>query len=295
LDALRVHRAGGEHRAVIRLARTFLEQPEGLTDAEGFEVARAGAGAAMALQEFHVAARFAEQERLWALATGDPDSQALAAYHHGTALLYLGDAPAAVAHLQEFMAAGDRPALARYRGAALFNLGACLLQQRTYPEAVRQFLASHDACQAQGDHVGTARALLEAAWAELLEGKIEPAGYRLEQAAAILAQHPDDHLTAVRLVHQAYCHYRSSEYGPAARLCEEVLAPGRTGVTAHQLSEAAWIAGECALVQGNLTAARHLAALALDEAIRANWPGLMNRANDLRMRVQAADKKQGLR
>lgn len=293
LEELARYKAAGEHLAAIRLAEALLAAPERLTRLESVLIARAGFTAGSAMEQFHLAAAFTVIEERCAQETLDSDLIAVAAFHRGTALLYLGDTHLSQERLLQFVALDmpHRHGLNSYRGPALFNLGIAYMLGKEYQQAVRSFMSGQAVFEAACDYRGAIRCNLEAAWAELLDDSPEPAGRYLDRAITLLAEYPEQDLQAVCLCHRAYYHHCLGDISTAARLCEEVMTPGRSGVTSHQLSEAAWIAGECALATGHMEAARMLSALALDEAITAKWPALMNRAGDLARRVNKAGTK----
>lgn len=290
VNELRRMLSDGRNVAALRQAMQLLEH-ELVVPAEAIEIARAGYLAAMALERYYEARLMADEEFRRAQAHADPELVAVASYHLGTALLYMGDLPTALDRLQAFLAADDppRPDLAYYRGPCWFNAGLALTQQKQYREAVSAFLRARSIFDADSETHNVIRALLEAAWTELLDNRAEPAGFYLEEASGLLENSPDPHLQSVCLVHKALYHFRLGELTAALGLCEEVLMPGRPGVKAHQLSEAAWIAGECALRLGRPPEARAFAALAMDEAINAKWPALMNRTAELQRRIRESE------
>lgn len=288
LAELRQAKAQGAHLRVIGLAREILADPEGVTDREAIEAARAATTAAMATRQPHLAVQMAGYERRWADGTGDAELVAIAAYHQGTVWLHMGDNHMATEHLEEFQAAGDLPGLARFQGAAWFNLGIARMGYRDYPGAVKAFTAARGLFENAGNLRGQAQCWLEAAWAELMAGRPEQAGHYIDEAVPILGELDDPQLQAVYLCHKALYHRRVGDVNTAMALCHEVLTPGRAGVDAHQAAEAAWIAGECALQLGLLDEAGNMADVAVARALDAVWPALMTQASDLRRRVREA-------
>lgn len=288
LTEMREAKAQGAHLRVISLAREILAGPEGVTDSEAIETARAATTAAMATRQLHLAVQLANTERRWADGSGDVELVAIAAYHQGTVWLHLGDNHMAMEHLGEFLSAGDCPGLDRFKGPAWFNLGIARIGYRDYKGAVTAFSAASDVFEAAGNRRGQVQCWLEAAWAELLAGRPDPAGYCIGQAVPLLGELDDPQLQAVYLCHKALYHQRVGELNTAMALCHEVLTPGRAGVDAHQAAEAAWIAGECALQLGMLGEAGSMAEIAVSRALDAVWPALMTQASDLRRRVRAA-------
>lgn len=294
LNELRRCMGAGEHIRAERLAGELLENPEGLTDSETIEVARHGATAAMSMNRVYVAHRFADIERQWADGTGDPVQISVAVFHQGTVALHINDLSLALDHLTMFREIDTPtiPGLDRYRGPALYNLADCLQRRKQYADASVTFREARDVFASRQDHQNVIRCYLQAAWSELFAGNTEPAGAYLGQAVDVLVQYPDPELQNTCLVHRALYHQKTGDYAAAIDLCREVLTPGRREVTSLHIADASWIAGECALAQGHVPAAEAMAALALDEAAKANWPPALSRANNLRGRVIQA-KQQG--
>lgn len=290
---LRRARAAGEHLRVLDLAQALLDSPEGMTDREAIEAAASGHVSAIAVERVFVAQQFANSE--WALAdgTGDMDLIAMATYRQGTAALYIGDYALAEEKLTRAVEI-DTPArsgLDRHRGAILYNLADALMRRKNYDAASVKFRQARDVFAEAKDAAGVIRCHLQAAWAELMAGRPEPAGAYLEQAVDGLAECQDADLQNTSLTNRALYHLRMQELPEAVNLCREIMAPGRAGVTALHLSDASWIAGEAALLQGLLPVADTMAAIALDEGRKANWPPAQNRATDLRRRVFEAGQQ----
>jgi tetratricopeptide (TPR) repeat protein len=290
LEELRRRHAAGEHTAAMRLAREILREPGGLAAADLFDVAKMGAGASMALREYFGAQRFVEKEVLYALATDDPDLVGTAHFHKGTVYMYIGSTGEALEAFTTFAAIDtpSRPALDRYRAGCWFNTGTAHMQRREYERAAGALAEARAVYAEQGDRHGVAECFLQEAWALMLADRYEPAAHQLGQASALLAEYPSNKLQLSCICHRAFYHYRQGEYDRAVALCEEIFQIDRPGVQHNHTSEAAWIAGECALVLGMLDHAEAMAAAATDHAVKAGWIWLMNRANELRQRVQAA-------
>jgi tetratricopeptide (TPR) repeat protein len=287
LEELRQRKKSAEHLRVIQLAQEILADPVGLADREAFEVARLGASAAMTMNRVFQASQFTEQEIFWAEASGNADLMATSMFHHASALMFKGDAREARARFEAYliMDTPPREALNPYRWASHFNLGVILEQQRDYRGAVSAFLVARDVAQASRLPTQVVQSLLEAAWADIMDKRGEAAGFRLQEATEILDEHPNEILQATALCHRAAYHWKMGERAEAMRLAQEIMTPDRPGVNAHHRCEASWIAGECALELGLLSEAQMFVAVALDYAVKANWPYLMNQVGDLRRRI----------
>jgi tetratricopeptide (TPR) repeat protein len=293
LNQLQQRKAAGEYGAVVRLAQELLANPEGLSDRQSIDVARAGASAAIALEQVHLARQFADIERTWADGLADPVLVAVAAFHQGTAYLHVGDTHLALEHLRTFQQADmpGRPELDKYRGPFWFNLALGLISARDYSAAADALRAGREAYIQQGNHSRVIECNLEAAWCELSAGRPEPAGAYLEAAGTLLQEHPDDKHQATALAYWGLYHLNTGNVPRALEACQEVMLPGRKGITALHLTDAAWVSGECCLRLGHLHEARFFAAMALDKAMEARWMPAANRANDLRRRIVEAEGK----
>lgn len=291
LTDLRQRKAAGEHGAVLRLVEEILRRPGELSPGELIEVSRAGGTAAMALRRIDAVRVCADAEREVADSTGDRQLQAVAAFHQGTAAMEADDLHLARESLEEFGQLDDGgPDLARYRGAAWFNLGTVRMRRRDLPGAGEAFRLAREAFLELGQTGNVIRTLLQIAWAELLGSRPEPAGAYLGQCQELLSEHPDDGLRTTLLCHRAFYHWTVGELEQALEICGEVLLTGRQHTSADQRQEAAWIAGECRLRLGELDEALRLADLALRLAMDEKWAEGMNRAGNLRVRVlQAKD------
>lgn len=288
-EEIKRRKAAGEHLAVIRLAAQVLGQPDGITDMEGIEAARMGATAALSMRLVYQAARFADTEREWADNLDNPVLQAVAAYHQGTAWLEIGDTHTALEHLTTFSRL-DVPhcsELDRYRGAVWFNIGTAKLQRRDFTGASEAFQAARDAYLLHGSPQQVIRCHLQEAWSDLMAEQYDMAGSRLGQARALIADHPDDETQTTAIIYWALYELRTGHPAQALSKCEEVLTPGRRGLMKHHTTDAAWVAGECALQLGHIREAGMFADLALQVATEGTLSSAMGRANNLRQRVQA--------
>lgn len=288
LAEVRSRRKAGEHLRAFDLVEQILREPgdpseKALAAMEGYFVVTA-------MEDYPRAVHMAQQSLTWAHTAANPALIAAGNYHTGTALVNAGEWRDGQEHLEAFLVSERHPDTDRYRGAAMFNRGVAFLGQRSYRAATDAFRGAEETYSLAGDAPNVARCLLEAAWAELMAGRPEPAGLYLERAAVAMGDNPDVGLQHTALCHRAFYHMGLKEYALATQLCVEVLAPGRPGVTAHHRSEAAWVAGECALVVHQLESARVMAALAVSEGVRAQWSTLINRGNQLEQRIRSAQE-----
>lgn len=206
------------------------------------------------------------------------------------ALTGLGDTPRALDHLeasldQACLAEGGQALAARAHAL----LGANRTHRREYAAAIAHYKQAAALYAACGDAAGQARSWREVAWCLLVLDRAPEALPYLDQVEAYLAAHPADHDLANALVaDRALCCRHLGQIAASMALCQELFVPGRPGVAPRHRAQGAWVAGLNALDLGRLDEARMFATVALEQAMRAEWPFLTNQAGALRRRVAEA-------
>jgi tetratricopeptide (TPR) repeat protein len=261
------------------------------------ELARAYRGAALAhyaLREVYAAVKLAERALEIANAARHGEQAGRALYDLGEYYLVIGDYQLAIERLHSSLVAlQGSPALGELEGKARHNLGLAYRARREWAKAVE----SHREAARLHDAAGDERAALEAirgvAWCYLQQEAPGAALPYLEEVRTRLEQMPaDEQLRASLLTDLALYHRQVGNSTLSVEYCHEVLAPGRPGVDEHLRATACVIAGENALDEARLSEAEFFANMALDEALKAQHPFLMNRANELRRRLLAYEKAQ---
>lgn len=238
--------------------------------------------------DYYAAARCGESGLRLAEETGNTALAVMAHFRLGTALTYLGDTPEAMEHLRHFLVQASasweecRPLVPRAR----FNLGINLMRRREYATALQEYRQASDEFEAAGAPDLAARSWREAAWCLMLLDRADEALPWLERMEQYTRACPEDsHVRNVLVVDRALYHRQKRNIAASMALCEDIFQPGRTGVTPEHLAEAAWVAGLNALDLGHLDQAGLFAAAALDHALRAKWPFMINQATALRRRI----------
>jgi tetratricopeptide (TPR) repeat protein len=262
-------------------------------DLSGPDLARAHRGGALAhyrLKELFAATKLAERALEIASDAGHTDETGRALYDLGEYYLVIGDYHMALERLAQFLAVmAGAPSLCSLEAKARHNLGLIYRARRDWPAAIEE----HRLAARLHAEVGNERASLESirgiAWCYLQRHQPAAALPYIEEVQQRLAGLPEEHqLTASLLTDLALYHYQVGNATLSVEYCHEVLVPGRPGVDEHLRSTAYVIAGENAMDQGRRAEADLFASLAMDEALKAQHPFLMNRANDLRRRLMQA-------
>jgi tetratricopeptide (TPR) repeat protein len=285
LTKLRQHLAKSEYVQARREAERLVQMGE-LDDRDLVQANRAAALANYYLQEFFAAVNLGE--RALALATELQDWAAIGTlrYDLGEYYLKLGDLYLARQHLvqclDEFHRYPESPAL---RARVYHNLGHVHRCRREYPSALAALQTAVELYGVQGNHrlrMETVRAII---WCYLEASDPDGALPYIDQVATYLQNNPDPALSAGHLTDLAYYHRLKGNTKLSMDFCEEALVPGRPGVDDRILATACVITGENALDLGQHQEARMFASFALDYALKAKHPFLMNLASSLRRRI----------
>lgn len=281
LDQVRELVRRGEFRAALRLAEA-LDQDETFPAEQRaalyIQAVRAEAG----LRQVHGAAKWADKALAAAELWGSWEDVGAARLYAGLVYRELGDTARALQWLQLFLCHLDRyPGQAGATGIAYYNLGLIHKMRRETAAA----LAAYD--QAIRHLQGNRPALLWAhhnkAWLLLQEDRLAEAEPHIAAAGELAAEEPMDQ--AMHLCLRALRRQRQGDVPGSVALCAEVL--GRQDLPPLPMALAAWIAAENALRTGAWQQAEEFAAAALQSALDAKEPTLMNAVNDVRRRLQA--------
>jgi tetratricopeptide (TPR) repeat protein len=242
------------------------------------------------LRELFAAAKLAERALAIASEACHAEETGRAQYDLGEYYLLIGDYHLALERLTSFLSTmAEAPGLRSLEGRAQHNLGLVYRARRDWPRAI----TAHQAAARLHAESGAERSALESirgiAWCYLQQQQPAAALPYIEEVQSRLATLPEEHqLRASLLTDLALYHRQVGNSALSVEYCHEVLVPGRPGVDEHLRATAYVIAGENALDQGRPTEADLFANLALEEALKAQHPFLMNRANDLRRRLLKA-------
>lgn len=221
-----------------------------------------------------------------ALAVEEMETLACAHLAVGQAYNLIGDPTAAVEHLETYFALRPESA-SHWDGAALHALARAYQQQRAYLAAVERLEQAIALYESAGKPHDQAEAALDLARCYLLTGSHEHAEPYLDWVGSYLAGARSPEMTALLLSSRALLARLKGDIAESARLCQELFVPDRPGVTAFHIGEAAWVMGENALDLRRLEEAHLFAEWAMDHAMRANCPHLMNRILELKRRIAA--------
>lgn len=240
--------------------------------------------ASLMLKDLFGAVRSGEKALACGIETVDPVLELPVRFDLGCAYTQIGDGHLATEHLRAFLAeAPADPAWQPAVGTAYYNLSLLARQRKQWAQAI-------DLLRRAAELLEPARqsqAALDLAWCHLMLGRHDLAVTCLTRAEQLLLQEPCDHLMADLLFHRALCHRLRGELGASTALCQELFLPGRPATGSAALAHAAWIMGENGLDLGHPAEAMLFANLALDQAVKANLPSVMNLAGDLRRRIGA--------
>lgn len=214
-----------------------------------------------------------------------------ARYDLGEYYLTLGDAHQAREHLLEFLSnLNSYPTLTQLEAKAHHNLALVFRQRRDYESAVASHMIAIRLFDRDGNermHIESVRGLV---WCYLTQGDYISAFPQLEKISAYLERYPEPALSASLLTDLAYYHYQAGNIARSMEFCEEAMMPGRPGVDDHVMATACVIAGENCVELHRINEARVFLNLALDYAVKAKGPFLMNRATALRRRLHEIER-----
>lgn len=248
---------------------------------------RYACAASLNVREFYAAAKHGERAVALAEQLQEPDLLARAHYDLGVTYVHIGDSHMADHHLSTFLAMSDQleSDQDRYLAVAHYNSSRVCRQRRRYPEALAALATAESLFRKIGNDLLAVRCHQDIAWCHLLLGNPDQASPHLQEMEHYLQQHEDADLAADLLCEKALWYRLKGDLPTSAALCEEIFQPGRPGVRAHQLAEAAWIMGENMLAVGRIQEAQIFANMALEHAVKDGWPMGMNLACDLRRRL----------
>ena len=289
MDKLRQYLTRGEYLRARREADRLIQTGE-LAGPSLVQVYRVAAYAHYYLQDVYGAAKLCERALDLALELPPAELIGRCRYDLGEIYLTLGDLHLAREHLVQFLSEVDHhPILQPLEGKAHHNLALIFRQRREYENA----LAAHHLAASLFQRDGNLRQMIEAIrgviWCHLTMNQPQAAWPCIQQVSAYLQDHQEDRLTASLLTDLAYYYRLAGDTKRSMDFCEEALVPGRPGVDDHILATACAIAGENALDVRRYQEAGMFANLALDYALKARHPLLMNRATTLRRRLQEVD------
>lgn len=289
VDKLKQYVARGEYLRARREADRLIQTGD-LAGADLIQVYRVAAYAHYYLQDVYGAAKLCERALDLAVEQGNAELTGRCRYDLGEIYLALGDLHLAREHLVQFLSGIDQyPALQPLEGKAHHNLALIFRQRREYDNA----LAAHHLAASLFQRDGNLRQMIEAIrgviWCHLTMDEPQAAWPCIQQVSAYLQTHQDDRLTASLLTDLAYYYRLVGDTKRSMDFCEEALVPGRPGIDDHILATACAIAGENALDVQQYQEAGMFANLALDYALKARHPLLMNRATSLKRRIKEKD------
>jgi tetratricopeptide (TPR) repeat protein len=294
LDKLKQYLVRGEYRQARREAEYLIY----LGDLKPFELVQAYRGAALAyyfLQEVIAATKLGEKALELAVKCGNRELIGKSRYDLGEFYLKVGDTHLAKEHLLQFL--NELPLYPTCEGLeakAHHNLALIFRQRRDHEQALTAHQKAATLFEQQGDSRQMMEALRGIIWCHLANGQPHAAWPFIQRISTYLQEHQDDGLSTSQLTDLAYYHRLIGNVHTSMDFCEEALIPDRPGVDEHILATACVIAGENALDVQHTSEARMFATLALDYALKARHPVLMNRASALRRRIRGAASSSSL-
>ncbi len=272
----------GEFRAALRLI-DMLDQDQAFAMEQRSTLYVQAVRAEAGLRHVHAAAKWSDKALEAAERWGTWDDVGVARLHAGLIYRELGDTVRALQWLQLFLTHLDRyPSHAESAGIAYYNLGLVHRMRRETQAA----LAAYD--QAIQHLHNQPRALLcthhNKAWLLLLEDRLAEAAPHIQAASDLI---PEDNPTdqVMNLCLRALRLQRQGNVAASISLCEEILT--RQDLPPLATGQAAWIAAENALRVNAWEQAREFAEVAIQHALDAKEPTLMNAVHDVRRRLHA--------
>lgn len=287
ISELKALAAQGRYLQVDRDAQRLIASGD-LNESELAEAYLYGAIAKFRLQEFWGSLKLAERAiNLPAASRETAGKAALVAAHSE---IEIGDYAVAIGHLElalELLANSDE--LRRQEGIIHQNLALAYRARRDWDKANMHFEFAAHVFSSREEMVRALHCYRGAAWCFLTQADADRAELLLTRIEAYITEHPevDPEWYIMQLIDQAYLRLVRGQADEAIVLCEEASAPGRLGVDDELRCEASWIAGEAALLLGQLDQATLFADYTIEWALKAQWPAMMNRGNELRRRIFA--------
>lgn len=287
ISELKALAAQGRYLQVDRDAQRLIASGD-LNESELAEAYLYAAIAKFGLQEFWGSLKLAERAmNLPAASRETAGKGALVAAHSE---IEIGDYSVAIGHLElslELLANSEE--YRRQEGVIHQNLGLAYRAKREWDKANMHYEWAANVFSQRGEMNRALTCYRNAAWCFLTQADADRAEIPLAKIEAYIAEHPeiDPEWYLMQLVDRAYVKLVRGEAEEAIVLCEEASAPGRVGVDDELRCEASWIAGEAALLLGQLDQAALFADYTIEWALKAQWPLMMNRGNELRRRIFA--------
>lgn len=289
ISELKVLAAQGRYLQVDRDAQRLIASGD-LNEVELAETYLFGAIAKFRLQEFWGSLKLAE--RAMNIPAATKGTVGMGALMVALNEIEIGDYALAIDHLQiamDLIIEADSEELRRQEGVIHYNMALAHRARRDWDKANMHFeFAAHIFSQKE-DMERALDCYREAAWCFLNQGSADQAEPLIAKIEAHLQAHPevDAKWYLCVLIDRAYVKLCRGDAAEAIALCEEVCAPGRVAVEDELRTQASWIAGEAALLLEQYDQAAFFADFTIDLALKAQWPAMMNRGNDLRRRIFA--------
>jgi tetratricopeptide (TPR) repeat protein len=243
------------------------------------------------LQDFFAGAKLAE--RALASPHATRDTIGMAHFLAGANYVEIGDTHLAIEHSQKFLEyIGVSERCKQREPVAHFNIAMALRQRREYAVAIGHYELAASIYTETGRLPRAMRCYREISWCYMVQDEPAAALPFLQRMEAWVSETGEPVFRNKLIVDKALYCLKCGDHAEAVALCQEIFVPGRDHLTEELLAEASWITGECAIATRRLEEAAIFADLAIDHALKAKWPFMMNRGNDLRRKVAAA-KQQG--
>ncbi len=286
VDLLHTLVATGQFLTAYREAERLAMNPE-LDPSLKAKVFILGSRAAFGLRELYAAAKMAEKAVEAAELDGDWEDVGSARLHSAIIYSELGDAAQALRFFHLFFQHLDRyPSLKEKAPWAYYNLGLTHQRRREYMEALHAYQQAAEGFQDLNQQVMILASLQNRIWVLLLQGKPEQAAPILAEARALSAQLEHAEYQVTQLIIEALHASLTGSPEQAVALCEEVFQPNRRGANDRHRAEAAWIMARVTLEANRLREATLFTNLAVNYALQAKDPHLMNLASDVRRRLR---------
>lgn len=255
---------------------------------------KSGGFAALQCGEYFAAIEMATRAIRQAAEAGETGAEAEAHFVAGTAYLFVGDHPLSEQHLVRFLdMSTSLPDMGSKVPHAHFNMGVLSEYRGNYHDAVAGYERALSLWLQAGVTKQVVRCYRHLAWCHLLLHQPDQALPYLNRIEMQLRVREDPEYRFWLLIDRAFYCRLNGQLADSLALCEEVFAQtGSPGLSDDHLTEAAWITGENSLDVGRTHEAMIFADLAIQYAMRANWPFMMNRANNLRTRAAEAEERQ---
>lgn len=285
VDRLHSLVATGQFLTAYREAERMVMDPD-LDPSLRAKVFIAGARAAFGLREIYTAAKMAEKAVETAELGSDWEDIGNARLVSAIVYMELGDTSQAMRFFRLFFKYLDRyPGMQSKTAYAYYNMALTYQQRREYAEAMNSYKLAVEDFLKLGNKAGVLASLQNSAWVMLLQGRTTDAEPIIAQAEALCSQLEITEYQVTQLVVEALYARQTNHPDQAKALCEEVFQPGRQGALDRHRAEAAWIMADLTLEARRLPEATMFADLAVNYALQAKDPHLMNLASEVRHRV----------